>query len=129
MTISNPVDTWLERSDRIFARLQKITASNPVRFLRGIVEKFLENHDKNEIYNQVVEMGKLQKSIYKYENEVLTLAGLGTEYDKVKRVTQQVCQVIRWVEEVLCLAMVEATEVQRTFEASRLLFQVEAPIS
>ena len=61
--------------------------------------------------------------MYKYENEVLTLAGMGPDYDKVREITRRVCEVIEWLEEVLCQAMIDATEVEKRFKECRFSFQ------
>jgi len=118
-----PVNVWLERADRIAARLRKITGDDARLYLCRIVEGFLGNQDKDAVYEQIVTVGKLQKSVYGYENEVLTLAGLGPEYEKVREVTRTVCDVIRWLEEVLCLAMVDAAEVEIKYKRCQFSFQ------
>ena len=61
--------------------------------------------------------------MYRYENEVLTLAGMGSEYDKVRAITHIVCKVIQWLEEVLCLAMIDATDVEERYRGRRFAFQ------
>lgn len=117
------MDVWLERTDRIAARLQKITGDDARRYLHGIVKGFVGNQDKDAVYEQIVAVGKLQKSVYGYENEVLTLAGLGPEYEKVREVARTVCDVIKWLEEVLCIAMVDAVEVEIKYKECRFSFQ------
>ena len=118
-----PVTVWLERTDRIAARLQKVTGDDARRYLRHIVEGFLSNQDKDAVYEQVVCVGKLQRSVYKYENEVLTLAGLGEAYEHVREVTRAVCDVVSWLEEVLCWAMVDAAEVEIRYKGCQFSFQ------
>jgi hypothetical protein len=104
--------------------LQKITGNNTAKYLHCVVEEFLERCDKDVVYEKIVTIGKLQKLMYRYENEVLTLAGTGVDYDKIRGITQLVCKVIRWLEEVLCQAMVDETEVGKTFEERRFSFQM-----
>ena len=118
-----PLTIWLERADRIAVRLRRITGDDPRKYLRRIVEEFLKNRDKDVVYEHIVAVGKLQKSVYGYGNEVLTLAGLGPEYDRVKEVTCAVCDVIKWLEEVLCTAMVDAAEVATMYHECRFPFQ------
>jgi hypothetical protein len=120
---SQPLLIWLECADRTAARLRKITGDDSRRYVHRIVEDFLNSRDKDVVYEQIVAMGKLQKSVYGYENEVLALAGLGPEYDKVKEISRSVCDVIRWLEEVLCLALVDAAEVEKTYQDCLFSFQ------
>lgn len=117
------VTVWLERADRINARLRKITGDDARQYLRRIVEGFLGNRDKDAVYEQIVAVGKLQKSVCSYENKVLTLAGLGPEHDKLMEVIRAVDDVVRWLEEVLCLAMVDAAEVEVKYNLCQFSFQ------
>jgi len=66
---------------------------------------------------------QLQKSVYSYENDVLMLAGLESEYEKVREITRTVCDMIRWLEEVLCLAMVNGAEVEIKYKGCQFSFQ------
>ena len=118
-----PVTVWLERADRIAARLRKITGDDARKYLRRIVEGFLSKKDKDAVYEQIISVGKLQRSVYRYENEVLTLAGLGEDYEYVREVTRAVCDVVNWLEEVLCLAMVDAAEVEIRYKGCQFSFQ------
>jgi len=120
---SQPITVWLERTNRIAARLQKITGGNAKEYVLHVVEDFLDKYDKDLVYEQIVAVSKLQTSVYRYENEVLTIAGMGPEYDEVRGVTRLVCEVVKWLEEVLCLAMVDAAEVEIMYKESRLPFQ------
>lgn len=124
-TQSSPISIWLERADRVHARLQRITENNEIQFLHSVVEGFLKDHDKDCVYEHIVAIGKLQRLIYKFENEILTLAGMGLEYEKVGKITQHVCKVVRWLEEVLCHAMVDESEVDTMYVDRKFLFQQE----
>ena len=121
-TPRQPVTVWLERADRISARLRKITGDDPKGYLRRIVEEFLDTRDKDVVYEQIVTVGRLQKLVYGYEDEILTLAGLGPEFERVKDITRSVCDVIKWLEEVLCMVMVDAAEVETTYKACGFSF-------
>ena len=114
---------WLERANRIAARLQKITGDDARCYLRRIVEGFLGNRDKDSVYEQIIGIGKLQRSVYRYKNEVLTLAGLGEDYERVRDVTRAVCAVVSWLEEVLCSAMVDPAEVEIKYKGCQFSFQ------
>ncbi len=120
---SRPITVWLERTNRIAARLQKITGGNAKEYVLHVVEDFLEKYDIHIVHEQIVAVTKLQMSVYRYENEVLTIAGMGPEYDEVRGVTRLVCEVVRWLEEVLCLAMVDTADLEIMFKESRLPFQ------
>ena len=122
-TDTQPVNIWIERAGRIATQLHRITGNNSVGFLHRVVDEYLKNQDKDSVYEHIVTVGKLQKSIYRYENEILTLAGVGPEYEQVKTVTCLVCEVVQWLEEVLCSAMVDAAGVGLTYQEHRFSFQ------
>ena len=87
------------------------------------MEDFLEKYDIQVVHKQIAAVSKLQTSVYRYENEVLTIAGMGPEYDEVRGVTRPVCEAVRWLEEVLCLAMVDTADLEIMYKESRLPFQ------
>ena len=104
-------------------RLHKITNGDSKEFLTNITEKYLEDACPDDLHELMDELGKIQKSVYGYQNEVLSLAGLGKEYDEVDAVVKHVCKIVHWVGEVLCAAMVNREEVHTLYSAQQLLFQ------
>ena len=96
---------------------------NAKKYVLHVMEGFLEKYDIHIVHEQIVAVTKLQTSVYRYENEVLTIAGMGPEYDEVRGVTRLVCEVVRWLEEVLCLAMVDTADLEIMYKESQLPFQ------
>ena len=105
-------------------RCQRITRNNNLTFLHWVVEEYLKNRDKDFVDNYIVTVGKLQMSIYRYGNEVLMLAGVGPEYEQIKTITGRVCEVVQWLEEVLCFAIMDdADGVGKMYQERRFSFQ------
>ncbi|KAF8814360.1 hypothetical protein BYT27DRAFT_7082456, partial [Phlegmacium glaucopus] len=116
---------WMERAESVDKRLTRITGDSPSQYLNTMCLDFLADYDKDPIHEQTVKLGKLQKAIYKYQNEIYALDGVGETYRKVDKIVKQVCMVVSWVEELLCYAMVDAEEVKTRYEKHQFFYQVE----
>ena len=79
--------------------------------------------DKDAVHAHVVKLGKCQKSIYKYQNEIYTLRGVTPEYHMVDKMVKEVCRVLGWMEELLCYVMVDVAEVARMHQGCDFEYQ------
>ena len=88
------------------------------------MEDFLGNRNTDTLDEQIVIIDKLQTSINHYGNEVLTLSGMGPEYEKIREITRVVCDVVKWLEEVLWVATIgDVDDVEAMFKGRRFPFQ------
>ena len=61
--------------------------------------------------------------LYKYQNEVLQLDGVGNNYQKLQNIVRDVRSVLEWIDELLVFVMVDISEVQQLYDTSELLYQ------
>ncbi|KAF8798551.1 hypothetical protein BYT27DRAFT_7122835, partial [Phlegmacium glaucopus] len=115
---------WMERADSVGRRLNRITANAPVIYADQISAQFLVDNDKDLIHNHVVNLSKLQKLIYKYQNEIYALGGICEEYHLADIIVKDVCKVVRWIEELLCYAMVDSDEFRIFYETRKFMYQI-----
>ena len=118
-----PIDTWLEHTTRVQARFNKLIKNDLIAYLESICALYLADHDKDAIHNQMILLGKLQKSIYKCHSNVLQLSGVGDELSRVENVEKVIWTTLSWVEEVFCFAIVDWTEVQHLYHERSFLYQ------
>ena len=121
----DPLASWMEGVERICRRLNRTTEGAPRDYVERICSSFLDNLDKDLIYEKVVRLGRLQKSAYRHENEVYTLVGVEKEYQTAREVAKKVNVVLSWVEEILCYAMVDAEEVREHYVAKMFMYQAK----
>ena len=121
----DPLASWMEGIERICRRLNRTTEGAPRDYVERICSSFLDNLDKDLIYEKVVRLGRLQKSAYRHENEVYTLVGVEKEYQTAREVAKKVNVVLSWVEEILCYAMVDAEEVRERYVAKTFMYQAK----
>ena len=98
---------WMERVESIDKRLKIITRDSPSEYLNQICCNFLADYDKDPIHEQTIKPGKLQKAIYKYQNEIYAL---GLTYRRVDDIVKQVCMVVGWVEDALQWLMLKKSK-------------------
>lgn len=113
----------MQRSQRVAVKLSQLTNGSPASYVNDVYKRFITSHDKDIIHEQVVRASRLTTSIHRYHDQVLQLAGAGTELEAVAVVERNVGTVTRWLEELLCTAMVDYNEVIDTYKAKRFGFQ------
>ena len=124
-TLVDPLDSWMDGAERVKRCFDKATEGAPRDYVEIICSAFLDNEDKDLIYDKVVRLGRLQKSIYKYQNEVYSLVGVAEVYERVSEIAKDVNKVLGWVEEVLCYAMVDAQEVRDRYSVRGFMYQAK----
>ena len=113
----------MEQVDCVYKQF-KITVSDvPTNFVERICLVFLSHLNKDILYEHVAKLGRLQKLIYQYHSEILTLAGVGPTLQKVEGISKEICDVVGWIEEILCHGMVDADEVVRIHQAREFEYQ------
>ena len=114
----------MDHVNRIYQRFKTTTTYNaPAQFTEQICLSFLDDGNKDAINESIETLSKYQKSIYKYQNELLTLTGVGPEFHRVADISNEINLVVRWVEEIMCIAMVEPSEVVKMYQAREFEFQ------
>ena len=96
---------------------------NPKAYAEKICVGFLADRDKDVIHEETIRLGRLQKRIYKCQDKVLQLSGIGEEYSRVEDIKKAICTTIGWVEEIFCYAIVDWAEVLRIHSEGSFAFQ------
>ncbi|KAF8950643.1 hypothetical protein BDZ97DRAFT_1770997 [Flammula alnicola] len=122
-TTERALRVWLEHASWVKSRMEKITSKAPATFLEQVYGECIANGDSGNIQEYATTFLKFQRSIYRYENEVLSLAGVGPEYNLVREISKQVCQIVGWVNELLCHASISIQEVKEVHDAQELAYQ------
>lgn len=120
---TSPINSWLDYATRLQVRFNKLVNQNPSAYAEKICVGFLADRDKDIIHEETIRLAKLQKSIYKCQDKVLQLSGIGDEYSRVDSIRKAICTTIAWVEEIFCYAIVDWGEVQRIHGERGFAFQ------
>lgn len=115
----------MEAVERVYRRLVGIIGASPRDYAERICTAFLEDQDKDKIYEHIVKLSKLQKSIYRYQNEVYALSGMGAEQLRAAEVLREVVTMVTWIEEILCYAMVDFEEVRDRYTGKQFMYQAK----
>jgi len=114
---------WSQRADQVAINFNKLTNNSAFDFVEGIFNIYQTTQDKDVIRDAIVDTSRLQKSIHRYEAEILQLAGVGTEWKQAASISKHVCDVVKWLEEILCLAMVDVEELSTAYKHQSLMYQ------
>jgi hypothetical protein len=120
---ASPINSWLDLATRIQFRFNKLVNQNPTAYAESICVGYLGDRDKDIIHEETIWLAKLQKKIYKCQEKVLQLSGIGDEHSKVDAIRKIICSTISWVEEIFCYAIVVWAEVQRIHSERGFAYQ------
>ena len=91
----------------------------------ALLSAYCTSSSNNDIlHDAVVTLSGYQKSIQRYEDKILQLAGVGSEWREAHELYNRVLEVVRWTEEVSCLATVGPGGLVVSHITEQLMFQV-----
>lgn len=115
---------WCNRADSVAKKLVAYTnGKSPKEFTEKVYNIYRAGNYKDTIRDTIVDLGKYQKSLRRHEDEILQLAGVGTQLEKVQGTAREVVKTIVWLEELLCLAMVDKALLFEMHAEGKLLYQ------
>jgi hypothetical protein len=113
----------LERSKYIQSCLGKICGPDEIAYLDNLCTAFVKENNKEDIESHISKIDKLQASIQKYENEVISLLGIGSTYESVNDITKMVWKVLGNLEDIFCAVLLGVDEVESMWAAGKFLYQ------
>jgi hypothetical protein len=120
---ASPLNSWLDQATRVQVRFNKFVSPNPTAYTERICVGYIADRDKDIIHEETIRLGKLQKNIYKCQEKILQLSGMGEEHSRVDSIRKVICSTISWIEEIFCYAIVDWAEVQRIHSEQRFAYQ------
>lgn len=117
------VAVWMEEATRVLSAIEELTDNVPKRYVERLYQTYVAEKDSKPLQEQVAALGALRTSILRCESEVLNQRGLGTEYNKVRSVSDDVANLIKWVDEIYVFSFLDDGELQEAYKKKELLYQ------
>jgi hypothetical protein len=122
--LSRHLAYWNERVACLSLKFKKLVADDAPKFVESLMSTFLtSSHNKDILRDGILSVSRHQKSIRWYEDEILQLGGVNSEWEEAHQLSGRVSEVVRWIEEALCLAMVDPEELVALHTAKQLMYQ------
>ncbi|KAJ2935983.1 hypothetical protein H1R20_g1111, partial [Candolleomyces eurysporus] len=83
---------------------------------------------KDFIMEKEVEFRKIRCALEKYQGMVEEIAGFSEEWKEIEGTVARVREVVRWLDSVLCTAMVDPADLVNRFRAKQLEFQTGSEV-
>ncbi|KAF8226359.1 hypothetical protein L208DRAFT_1302132, partial [Tricholoma matsutake] len=115
---------WHERVAQLSLEFSTLVNAHATKYVDALFSAYCTSSSNKEISDTVLTLSRLQKSIQWYEHEILQLVGVGSEWSEVHRLSNRVCKVMCWTEEVLGLATVDPEGLIASHTTKQLMFQV-----
>jgi len=84
----------------------------------------VKENNKEDIELHISKIDKLQASIQKYENEVISSLGIGSTYESVNNITKMVWKMLGNLKDIFCAVLLGVDEVESRWVTGKFLYQV-----
>lgn len=131
----SPVDTlsavprnlsyWCAQADAVATKLHTLTGHAAYNYLESTCSSFIFTRRKDDVRNKIISISKLQRAIYRCQDKIIELGGMGKEWERAEEVSKDVVRVVRWLEDILCWAMVDIQELITLHNHQKLMYQLE----
>ncbi|KAG6839860.1 hypothetical protein C0991_011014 [Blastosporella zonata] len=114
---------WCQLIDNIEIQLDHITTPSMELYIERVFRKYASGGREVDITEEVDVLSRLEKDITDCQDHILQLAGVGVEWNMSEKVAIRVHTVIRWLEDMLCHAMVNSQDLIDAHKAKELMYQ------
>jgi len=125
-TSESRLEFCLERSKRVYSRLSNICEPTEAAYLDRVCAKFIEEKNKEHLELHLSKVEKLYTSISKYQNQILSLSGMGSAHENVDNMAKNIRKVVGHLEDILCAALLGVDEVEKNWAAGKFAYQTES---
>lgn len=113
----------MEDVERIHTRLVRFVGHSQQDYVDKMAIAFLKDQDEHRICQDVERLSAMQTSIYRFQNEIYALAGAGAACKRASQVVEEISEVLKWVEELLCYAMCDAKDFRDYYQGQKFMYQ------
>jgi len=122
-SLESSVEFYIERSKSVQSRLHKICGPNETTYLDSVCSRFIQENCQEHIEMQISALDKLQASIQKYENKIISLLGIGSAYEIVSGIAKEIGKVLANFEDIFCAVLLGVEEVKSMWATGGFLYQ------
>ncbi|KAF8885820.1 hypothetical protein BD779DRAFT_1471475 [Infundibulicybe gibba] len=115
---------WCCRTKTVYARFKRLVHEDTRQYCNQIYDLYKIKHNKDIINDAIICISWFQTSMRRYHAEVLQLAGVGEESLRVSECAKSIDDLVHWLEEILCAAMVNGDELYRLHAQRQLAYQM-----
>ena len=122
--LRSSVSYWLDRVNNQTVALRLHYGGRPTTdYVEAVAQQYLHSNKEDDISKHLRIVSKHQSLFRRFEAEILQADGVGEGLEKAERMSREVTQVIVWLEELLCQAMVGLLSFQAQYLAKRYMYQ------
>lgn len=92
-------------------------------YLENICVDYIAKTDQTVLERALTDMEQLKNNLIKCEDNILQLAGVGKALYSAQERRQKIDLVIKWLEELLCYAMIDVADLSDMHTNTQLMYQ------
>ncbi|KIL54939.1 hypothetical protein M378DRAFT_91689 [Amanita muscaria Koide BX008] len=117
------ISYWSERVVAIQGQLRHFTVPSLNAYVDGIYSQFMNSGDETLIDKAIANVGAFRKELLECEQNILQLEGVGKRLLAARKISCEVEAVIKYLEEILCFAMTDISELVDKHDKKQLMYQ------
>lgn len=99
--------------------------THPKLYIERLYHGYTTSQDIDILRDANFQLGNILTPMQVHEGDALELVGLGPEWRRLQSWVTLISQVIRWVEEMLCLAMIDIEDLRVEHRKKKLMYQYQ----
>jgi hypothetical protein len=104
-------------------KYERLIGDSVFDHVQDVFIHFERTGDQDIIRDAITSVSCLQKHIQQCEDQILQLAGVGTEYEQATSIGRRISDLIHCFEEILCTAMGGTEDLLVAHEKQSLMYQ------
>lgn len=120
---SNPIDYWCERAELVASKFRTLMGESAFHYVEKLYQLYLINQNHDTFRDAIIVVSRLQKSIRRYQDGVLQHSGVGKEWTRCDEIATSVSNVVKALEDILCLGMANMEDLLVCYSKRQLLYQ------
>lgn len=122
-SLRSSVNYWLDQVNSQTIALKLHYGGRATDYVEAVAQQYLRSNKNDDISKHIRTMSKHQSLFRRFEAQILQEEGVGEGLEKAEGMSREVTQVIVWLEELLCQAMIGLLSFQALYLAKRYLYQ------
>lgn len=104
-------------AERVDSKFSALIGRSPFHYIDNLYHRYLVSLDYDTFRDEIILVSQLQKSIRRYEDAILQIAGVGTQLKRCEEIAARISHVIKALEDILCVAMADELIISHSREA------------
>ncbi|KAM6497559.1 hypothetical protein JOM56_008032 [Amanita muscaria] len=117
------LDRWFGRALRVKTEYSTLTNDAPKNFTNSLVQNLMSDKNDGVFRDALNVVSNLLQRVLRAEKEIYELHGICLQYHHVKDISSRLRELNVWLEDILCVSLLDLSELLSAFVNNQLAYQ------